>query len=492
MLGPVESREQSAMIRSIPVAVSRSTLLAKEGEMIGVSLLFIMQIAGQVNSTSDTASLVEQLGSVRYADREDAARTLQVLGKEAIPALVAGRSSNDMEIRTRAEGLLHKIEGSLLTEPTMVRLDFEDVPLPELVKSLADQAGMRICLFPENSPRWKTQRVSLQEPGPLPFWKAIDRLCHVASLQSDVEMSGLSARGEATLCLTDRITSPALPTSDHGPFRVGLVELDFHSRVGFAPAPPQLPRKPVGRPGPNRGDVAAAKPMPVTSVQCSAQFQLMAEPRLGVTQCGPPRILEARDDLDNSLLAENRRGMMLNRNSTFLTGTCTSVIHLNVPLARPENPGRSIKTLRGEVPLRVSARRPDPLIVPLAGAGGKTFVQGDVQLTIHDVRIGANSRGRQIDLSVRERHEGVAPATDDFSLHDPSSRLESHLLSIEILDAQNRPLPWVQTDLEMESSRLTLTMSSSADAAEPKELRYYRLTETMVDVPFSFADVPMP
>ena len=59
--------------------------------MIGVSLLLIMQIAGQASSASDAASLVEQLGSARYADREDAARTLQVLGKEAIPALVAGR-----------------------------------------------------------------------------------------------------------------------------------------------------------------------------------------------------------------------------------------------------------------------------------------------------------------------------------------------------------------------------------------------------------------
>ena len=169
------------------------------------------------------------------------------------------------------------------------------------------------------------------------------------------------------------------------------------------------------------------------------------------------------------------------------------MIHLHVPLSRPENPGRSIKTLRGEVPLRVTARRPDPLIVPLAaGPAGKTFVQGDVQLTIHDVRIGASSRGRQIDLSVREGGTAAVPATDDSSLHDPSSRLESHQLSIEILDAQNRPLTWFQTGLEMESSRLTLTMASPAAAAEPRELRYYRLTETMVDVPFAFADVPMP
>ena len=118
---------------------------------------------------------------------------------------------------------------------------------------------------------------------------------------------------------------------------------------------------------PNRGDIVAAQPRPVTSEQCSAQFQLMAEPRLGVTQCGPPRILEARDDRDNSLLAENQRGMMLSRNSTFLTGPCTSVIHLHVPLSRPENPGRSIKTLRGEVPAPSVGAPPRPADRPARG-----------------------------------------------------------------------------------------------------------------------------
>ena len=43
----------------------------------------------------------------------------------------------------------------------------------------------------------------------------------------------------------------------------------------------------------------------------------------------------------------------------------------------------------------------------------------------------------------------------------------------------------------MESSRITLTMAGLA-GAEPKELRYYRLTGTTVNVPFTFTDVPMP
>jgi hypothetical protein len=211
-----------------------------------------------------------------------------------------------------------------------------------------------------------------------------------------------------------------------------------------------------------------------------------------VIQCGPARIVEARDELNNSLLAENPRGLMLNRNSTFLTASCTSVIHLNIPLSRPESPGRSIKALRGEIPLRVSSRRPDPLVVPLAGAAGKTFVQRDLRLTIHDLRTGASSRGRQIDISVREERLDSAPATADPALRDPGSRLDSYQQNIEILDAQNRPLTWFQTGLEMESSRLTLSLASPAATAEPHELRYYRLTETMVDVPFTFSDVPMP
>ena len=237
--------------------------------------------------------LLEQLGATRYADREAAAKALEKLGREAIPVLRSARGSRDMEIRTRAAALLQRIEGSLLTMPTMVWLNFKDAPLADVVQALGRQTGMKVSLFPENLPRWKQERLSLQEAQPLPFWKAVDRLCAAASLQNDLELRGFSTRNQPSLVLTDRITRPVHPTSDHGPFRVSLVGLEFQRHVGFAVVMPRVRGNPGQAEHPAvRQDLAPPQPRPVTSVQCSVQLQVTAEPRLTVSQTGSLQILE--------------------------------------------------------------------------------------------------------------------------------------------------------------------------------------------------------
>jgi hypothetical protein len=80
---------------------------------------------------------------------------------------------------------------------------------------------------------------------------------------------------------------------------------------------------------------------------------------------------------------------------------------------------------------------------------------------------------------------------DDPLSRDLGARFDPRQQNIEVIDARGQVLPWFQTGLDMESSRLTLTLAGPA-AAEPRELRYYRLVETTLDVPFSFSDVPMP
>ena len=271
--------------------------------MLAVKLFLAVQLLSQTASTSDPTNLVDQLGSARYADREAAAKALEQLGREAVPALQLGRGSRDLEVRSRAESILRRIEGSLLTQPTMVRLDFSDAPLPEVVSALAQRTGMRIALFPENLPRWKTMRVNLREPEAMPFWKAIDRLCQATSLHGDLELHGLTARNEPTLALGDRNVRPLLPTSDHGPFRVSLVGLDYQRHVGFAVVASRPPRNPAGPPVGEQADLGPPRPRPVTSVQCTLQLQVTAEPRLGLSQSGPLQIKEAVDDRGNSLVA---------------------------------------------------------------------------------------------------------------------------------------------------------------------------------------------
>jgi len=223
--------------------------------MLGAKLALVV-LLGQV-PVADPAALVERLGSPRYTEREEAAGALERLGRQAVAALRAARDDRDPEIRTRTSALLNKIEGALLTQPTLVTLDFQDRPLPEVVKALSESTGIKLGLIPENSPTWPNRRISLREATPLPFWKAMDRLCDVAQLQFNFGTHGFpTANREAVFPLLDGGPRPAAPTSDSGPFRVSLLSLHYQRDVAFSrtgvvmphgravPFPPPIPGEP--------------------------------------------------------------------------------------------------------------------------------------------------------------------------------------------------------------------------------------------------------
>jgi WD40 repeat protein len=69
------------------------------------------QPAGRSND--DIAKLVRQLGSSRFADREQAAIELSAIGKDALPALRDASNAADAEVARRAKGVLESIEKRL-------------------------------------------------------------------------------------------------------------------------------------------------------------------------------------------------------------------------------------------------------------------------------------------------------------------------------------------------------------------------------------------
>ena len=48
----------------------------------------------------------------------------------------------------------------------------------------------------------------------------------------------------------------------------------------------------------------------------------------------------------------------------------------------------------------ITGRRPDPLVVPLEAAPGKTFRSEEATLTIHDVKAVPNQPGLAVDLTL--------------------------------------------------------------------------------------------
>ncbi len=354
-----------------------------------IMLAVLSQVPG-TTASQEARALVEQLGSARYADREAAAAALERIGRPALAPLRAARGSRDPEVRTRAGALAQKIENALLTQPTRVQLDFQNTPLPEVARSLSAQTGFRIELYPANQPRWRQQRVSLHESTTVDFWKAIDLVCDLASLQYNASMHGYIGNGEPIFALTDGTSRTMTPVSDHGPFRVSLISVEYQKRVTYAPSGvgghvPPPPRPAVLEPERNE---ASSPPRlnPVTSVQFSAQLLVAAEPRLALSQVQPLQLTEAVDERGNSLIpvADEETG---HRRYAGYFGMATSpVVQLQAPLRRPDAAGALIKKLRGFVSLTVSARRPHPLVVPLANAVGKTFENQDHRLTVHDIR----------------------------------------------------------------------------------------------------------
>ena len=459
--------------------------------MLVAKLLVVVGIGQVPGGQADASALVNQLGSARYAAREAASEALEQLGRPALKALRAARDARDPEIRTRAYNLIQRIEGNLLTQPSRVRLEFDNTPLLDVVKSVSAQAGFKVALQPENVPRWRSQRIALREPEPIPFWKAIDRLCEVAQLQYNPGMPGLGNPREPTFTLTDGALRTVTPISDQGPFRVSLLGLLYQSELNYAAVGGFRP--PMGNDRGIRPRVGApARLNPVASVQFLAKLLVAAEPRLSLSQNGALQVLEAVDDRGNSLNPAGAVGTGSHRFAGYFGVTPGSVLQLQASLQRPATVGKTLKKLRGVIPLTVSSRRPDPLIVPLNQGTGKRFENPDVELTLHDIRSAPNTHQTLIELSLKpNEHRTMAEHDVVDAWNDVLYRTDAQRLQLEVVDSRDQLVPWF-SGVDSETSHVTLTVTNLAHTSALRELRYHTLTRAPVNVPFEFSDIPIP
>jgi hypothetical protein len=458
--------------------------------MLLANLVFLGLLGQVPGGQADPSALTAQLGSRRYAERESASEALERLGRPALPALRAVRDSRDLEIRNRAHNLIQKIEGMLLTQSSSVTLNFVDTPLVDVMQSLSQQTGFKVALSPENLPKWRFQRVTLREAQPVAFWKAIDQLCDAAQLQYNLSMHGVAGSREPMFCLNDGSMRTITPNSDYGPFRVSLFSLHYERDVTYSPVG-------VG-PGfrPQVGNAEARRPLakayPVRSEQCLVHFLVATEPRLSLSQVGALRVLEAVDDRNNSLVASGNSGPAFNRLSNYVSVMNGSVVELQAALHRPAIAGDTIKKLRGVIPMSISSRRPEPLIVPLDQGTGKRFENSDVELTIDEIRTMPNTRQTILELSVKPKDRGAIAESGESGAFVDVYRPDSQRLQLEISDSRGQIVPSFSSGVDSETSHLTLSVNSLPASAPLKELRYYTLTRATVSVPFEFKDILMP
>ena len=311
-------------------------------------------------------------------------------------------------------------------------------------------------------------------------------------------MQGFAGQQDQVFALTEGVIRTLTPISDQGPFRVRLLGVDYQRRLSYVPAggdagavppPPRPAAARVGAQPLGRGNLARLNP--VTTVQFTAQLLVAAEPRLSLAPRGELRLLEALDDRGNSLVPAGRRLPSLNYTGYF-GSSHGPVLETHAQLQRPGDPGETIKKLRGTVPVTVSSRRPNPLIVPLEKSAGKTFENSDIQLTVHEIRTLPDSRHTLIELSIKTTAPEASSSGDPEGYNSIFQRTHHQQLQIDVLDAHDRLVPWFPSSADVENSHVTLTLASPIQTTPPKELRYFSVAHTDVDIPFEFSDIPMP
>jgi hypothetical protein len=500
--------------------------LRREGPVMLIAAVVMATVLG-LAPDDDPAGLVARLGSPRFADREAAAESLRRLGDQALRALRKARSDRDPEIRIRASKLRDEIEAGTLLKATIVRLDFHDRPLSDVVEEIGRRAGVSLISGdqpslrrrPQTQSSWPDRRITLEATDPVLFWEAIDRLGQSGKLHRLYPQHpyGLDEPFDR-LILAPGAASP--PKSDSGPFRVELLRICRERDLDLTPGRSQIVPRPVVAGPPPKLPVAhfGPKVQDVRTASFFAELLISVEPRLRIVGEASVEPFKVSDAQGHSLLreptAEERKAEieLLRMNPHMdphlhpevrygLGSRRSSPAQLRwIPLADSTPPGVRLAELKGVIAVAVMGRRSEPLVIPLAGAKEKTIENDGARLTVHEAVINPNQFYGELELSLEtekpaETLKIQGPGIGPLEVSRPLDLIEREL---EIADDHNQPMDWsfLRTPTHGLRGRMRLQVRPRNQGERLDfsnlRLRFSPMVGAAIEVPFSFTDVPMP
>jgi hypothetical protein len=376
-------------------------------------------------------------------------------------------------------------EADRLLRPTLVKLDYMDQPVADVVRSLAERTGFPLALFPdEPAAGWRKKRISLTAPEPVPFWEAIDRLEPTAGLILD------ELHGARELRLwSDRGTLGPVSVSYDRVFRCRVASVNDERELMYGDAGFQVHssfrRPPGGREAGGQGS---------NWEQFFVQIEVMSEPRpiTSLEPAGPPRLIEAVDDRGQSLIPEPdpkafeypKRYYDRNWYAHFVA---------NLYLKTPDPASRSIRRLKGAIPLVLWGSRTQVLTVPLDDSEGRTFKGSGVTLKILKRTTDVPSPSLELEL---RNHEPAPPEDKRNPLFDtyPGIVVRRSDEQFELLDAGGRRLAfdYRSTEFNPTVTRATIRLKPGQPGGPPERLRFHGLVRVETEVRFEFKDIPLP
>lgn len=392
--------------------------------------------------------------------------------------------------------------GAALTRPTQVTLDFRGRPVGEVTKSIEKRTGKRVSALgtmtkgiagfgrpggPADA-RWRDRTVTLEAPEPVPFWEAMDRLAEVGRIAYRLGEFGDTGAGSTGVVFEGDGDAPG-PACYAGPFRVGLSGVHEH-RDAILVRGAWVRVYPSGVPVP--ADAAELASAPKDGGPLYVELQLMPEPGLVVRRDGPLEAPEVVDESDRSLLAPVREDERQSFDAFASVGGGIAPT-VRVPLQRPGGgkASKTIKRLRGEIPVEVAVVQTKPaVVIPLGSAEGKTFRGGGAEFTVQTDRIEPDGR-RKIAVSCRLTDEEKPPVRD--------ARLAAlRSYQLRVVDARGTPVRFSSAGSGGDG-RGTLSFTYEytpgqppSPSGPPVEFRYHDLDRVTWRVPFEFHDIPLP
>jgi hypothetical protein len=405
-----------------------------------------------------TDKLIEQLGSPDFKAREAAVKALAARGTEALPALKKATVHPDPEVRQRLATLITDIERNALLAPKRVTLKLDGVPLRDAVARLALASEYKIDLQGGGG----LQPLVTLSAVDAPFWETFDKLCAQGGLvlQQHYDLNqGLVLSSQDAL----------VPFVDYrGPFRLSASGFHYNKSLSFATVP--------------RNTVGAGQ----RSEQLSFSFNVVAEPRLPLLGLGQPKITVALDDQDQSLVP-SPIGRNYETYHSGYYGYRTTVLQSQVQLGGPASTARTVKLLRGSVPVTLLAeQKPEIVIEKILEVKKKKFEGKEANLEIEDVK---EMPGQSVQVMFTARRNSKDTQYDYTWTNSLQQR-------VELTDAKGgkfmaNGMNWNNNTPTSVQGTFIFT-DPTGKLGKPAKLTYFGWVTVQHQVDFEFHDLPLP
>lgn len=449
-------------------------------------------------------SLIAQLGSEQYADREDAVRALDAIGGPALPLLRKAAASDDPEVRRRAAGLVRKIERRLDNAkwlvPTPFRLALRDATLADALTQLGEAVGTEFR-FDGDAAKTADRKITL-DTGEVSYWEAFDRFCQEAGVSLQSRTAQRRDSGVQQIIIYN---GQIIRTDDPPDHRIVLVDGKPTPTPTADVGPVRLRALPPGTVVPG-----------VSKAEGELQVALEAaiDPRLRWEKLVSLRVRRAVDDqgqeLTHVVTPPAERTM---RSST------SSVVIINGRLDSSSNADPALTAIR----LRAGAKPTKKLTEVSGTVTGLMLLPVEKLLTVDDVLKAAGKSTEGIAGSafkvveatkdesglVRVRAH-VQPPVSDLLDGTPlyfttriiargrmlgDEPLPLHNASYTLVDDKGQAYQLVDTETPESRGGLReviLTFLQKKGQGEPAKLEFRARRGVVVDLPFTLKDVPLP